>query len=267
MIEDTNGFVLLDQTDNNLKLKETVHPGDSVTLQCTVLTESWDFSVFWIKIPLNRAPEGIATATSYVDAVKMYKPFENHSRINVTWNRVTFNLSFLSVEQTDAATYICGRYEYRTFMFGNGSKLILEEDTEVHPGNSVTLQCTFRHDSGESLPGIIHTHGDSSDQCKKSSKARSPTQSCVNELLVENLSLSDAGTYYCALAICGEIIFGNGTKLDIKENCTSWNSKILALARSNIICVSVIVILGRLLCKHWLQSKTSFKLHIFQKDL
>uniref|UniRef100_A0A4W4E4P2 Ig-like domain-containing protein n=1 Tax=Electrophorus electricus TaxID=8005 RepID=A0A4W4E4P2_ELEEL len=86
----------------------------------------------------------------------------------------------------------------------------------VHPGNSVTLQCTFRHDSGESLPGIIHTHGDSSDQCKKSSKARSPTQSCVNELLVENLSLSDAGTYYCALAICGEIIFGNGTKLDIK---------------------------------------------------
>ncbi|KAK1797476.1 hypothetical protein P4O66_008337 [Electrophorus voltai] len=81
--------------------------GHPTTLQCHVLPEG-DFSVFWMKIPLNKAQEGIAPVTSYVDAVKMYKQFENHSRINVTWNRVTFNLSFLSVEQTDAATYICG---------------------------------------------------------------------------------------------------------------------------------------------------------------
>ncbi|XP_070978117.1 uncharacterized protein [Oncorhynchus clarkii lewisi] len=102
----------------------------------------------------------------------------------------------------------------------------------VHPGDSVTLKCTihietcagehsvywFRHGSGESHPGIIYTHGDKSDQCEKSPKAGSPTQSCVHNLPKRNLSFSDAGTYYCAVASCGEILFGNGTKLDIEEH-------------------------------------------------
>ena len=30
-----------------------------------------------------------------------------------------------------------------------------------------------------------------------------------------NVGTSDAGTYYCALAACGEIVFGKGTKLDV----------------------------------------------------
>uniref|UniRef100_A0A8C8BT51 Ig-like domain-containing protein n=1 Tax=Oncorhynchus tshawytscha TaxID=74940 RepID=A0A8C8BT51_ONCTS len=100
----------------------------------------------------------------------------------------------------------------------------------VQPGDSVTLNCTihtetcagehsvywFRHGSGESHPGIIYTHGERSDQCEKSLEAGSPTQSCVYNLPKRNLSLSDSGTYYCAVASCGEILFGNGTKLDIE---------------------------------------------------
>uniref|UniRef100_A0A3Q2X9G0 Immunoglobulin subtype domain-containing protein n=1 Tax=Haplochromis burtoni TaxID=8153 RepID=A0A3Q2X9G0_HAPBU len=38
-------------------------------------------------------------------------------------------------------------------------------------------------------------------------------QSCVYRLS-KNISSSDSGTYYCAVATCGEILFGNGTKLD-----------------------------------------------------
>lgn len=95
--------------------------------------------------------------------------------------------------------------------------------------DSMTLQCTvatdrcagehsvywFRHNSGESHPGIIYTHGDSSAWCKKNPKAGSPTQTCIYSLPKTNLSYADSGTYYCAVAACGEILFGNGTKLDM----------------------------------------------------
>ena len=36
----------------------------------------------------------------------------------------------------------------------------------------------------------------------------------VSTLPKNNVDSSDAGTYYCALAACGEVVFGNGTKLD-----------------------------------------------------
>uniref|UniRef100_A0A3B1JIL9 Ig-like domain-containing protein n=1 Tax=Astyanax mexicanus TaxID=7994 RepID=A0A3B1JIL9_ASTMX len=101
----------------------------------------------------------------------------------------------------------------------------------VQLGGDTTLQCSiltdnsagdhsvywFRHGSGESDPGIIFTHGNRSDQCKKSSETVSPTQSCIYKLPKNNLSLSDAGTYYCAVAACGHIIFGDGTKLDLRN--------------------------------------------------
>ncbi|KAK1797484.1 hypothetical protein P4O66_008340 [Electrophorus voltai] len=96
----------------------------------------------------------------------------------------------------------------------------------VITGSNVTLNCTvltkrcagkhsvywFRHGSGESHPGIIYIHGNRSGQGKMSSEAGSYTQRCVYMLPKKNLSLSDAGTHYCAVAECGETIFGNGTK-------------------------------------------------------
>lgn len=99
---------------------------------------------------------------------------------------------------------------------------------QAHYGGSVILHCTvitdrcaeehsvywFRHNSRESHPGVIYTHGDSNGWCKKKT-TDSPTQKCIYRLPKTNLSLSDAGTYYCAVAACGEILFGNGTKLHV----------------------------------------------------
>ncbi|XP_041713226.1 uncharacterized protein LOC121546202 [Coregonus clupeaformis] len=111
-----------------------------------------------------------------------------------------------------------------------------------HPGENVTLQCTvlsetctaehsvywFRAGSGESHPGVIYTPGNRSDECEKSPETPSPTKSCVYNLSKNNLSLSDSGTYYCAVATCGEILFGNGTKLDM-ATIKKWNKSEKAL--------------------------------------
>ncbi|KAI4900816.1 hypothetical protein NFI96_016559 [Prochilodus magdalenae] len=77
-----------------------------------------------------------------------------------------------------------------------------------------------------------------------SSETDSSTQSCVYKLPKRNLSLSDAGTYYCAVLMCGEIILGNGTKLDFVGNDVLFPI-ILGLAASNLISMAVILFLGR----------------------
>uniref|UniRef100_A0A8C8GBH4 Ig-like domain-containing protein n=1 Tax=Oncorhynchus tshawytscha TaxID=74940 RepID=A0A8C8GBH4_ONCTS len=152
-------------------------------------------------------------------------------------------------QDRDSATYYCSTAAIYELTYGDRTVLFvkvmntcysLSSDSEsnimsvlqqpvsesVQPGDSVTLNCTihtetcagehsvlwFRHGSGESRPGIIYTHGNWSDQCEKSTETE---KSCIYNLPKRNLSLSDAGTYYCAVASCGEILFGNGTKLDI----------------------------------------------------
>ncbi|KAI4888656.1 hypothetical protein NFI96_030202, partial [Prochilodus magdalenae] len=167
--------------------------------------------------------------------------FEKSRRFNVLKDRNTFILNISNAEPSDSATYYCSVAYYTDIALADWTVLVLKgSPTHLsavlqHPvsdpvelGGDTTLQCSvltnmsagehsvywFRHGSGESHPGIIYTHGNRSDQCKSSSETDSSTQSCVYKLPKRNLSLSDAGTYYCAVLMCGEIILGNGTKLD-----------------------------------------------------
>ncbi|XP_062849614.1 uncharacterized protein LOC134311895 [Trichomycterus rosablanca] len=155
-----------------------------------------------------------------------------------------FTLNIVNAELSDSATYLCVVSYNLDMVFVGYTVLVLKGSpasqyavlqnpalkTVTH-GDNVTLQCTvvaescagehsvfwIRHGSGESHPGIIYTDGDSSDQCKNRSDAGSSTQSCIYSLPKRNLSTSDAGTYYCAVATCGEILYGKGTKLEIKD--------------------------------------------------
>ncbi len=122
------------------------------------------------------------------------------------------------------------------FIFFLGREVSMQSDHEravtdpVHPEDSaVALQCTvltqscagehnvywFRRESGESPPGIIFTQERRNAQCERRSDVNSTADKCIYNLPKRNLSLSDAAIYYCAVAACGEILFGDATKPDV----------------------------------------------------
>lgn len=72
----------------------------------------------------------------------------------------------------------------------------------------------FREATDESHPAIIYADGDMKKQHEEGCEDDSTTQICIYTLAKRNLSLSDAGTYYCAVLACGKIVLGNGTRLE-----------------------------------------------------
>ncbi|XP_045081813.1 uncharacterized protein LOC123492739 [Coregonus clupeaformis] len=215
--------------------------GDTVVLHCLYKSDmAMHFS--WYKQPFGEKPHLISTIYKYDKGATFYHEFKDNPRFSVQSSKGINHLSISDLKSSDSATYYCGSAHSNVVEFGKGtilnvkefnSKTVLQQSVSesVQQGDSVTLNCTihtetcagghsvywFRHGSGESHPGIIYTHGDRHDQCEKSSEAGSPTQSCVYNLPKKNLNLSDAGTYYCAVASCGEILFGDGTKLYIHD--------------------------------------------------
>uniref|UniRef100_A0A8K9X458 Immunoglobulin domain-containing protein n=1 Tax=Oncorhynchus mykiss TaxID=8022 RepID=A0A8K9X458_ONCMY len=227
------------------------HRGASVNITCFWPTDV-NTDVVWFKQTLGQKPLLMTSTLSsgqYFYFNNFTKNFTETKHLSVKKGVDSFNLTISKTEPWDSATYYCGAMKVGKVKFGDGTLLIVKGkynlNTMILLRHSLQVQspttCAgehrvfwFRHGSGESRPGILYTNRDRSDQCENCTEAGSPTQSCVYNLPKRNLSLSDAGTYYCAVASCGEILFGNGTKLDVDP---------LAL------CVILIIVLAYVLYK------------------
>ncbi|TWW63282.1 hypothetical protein D4764_03G0002900 [Takifugu flavidus] len=53
----------------------------------------------------------------------------------------------------------------------------------------------------------MYSHTGRNKQCERK------TNTCFYSFSLKNLNTSQTGTYYCAVAACGHILFGTGTKL------------------------------------------------------
>ncbi|XP_031647838.1 uncharacterized protein LOC116353968 isoform X2 [Oncorhynchus kisutch] len=249
--------------------------GDTVVLRCFNAGDMGIMFSFY-KQPFGNVPQLISTIYKYARNATFYHEFKGNPRFSVEGGQGKNNLMITDVELSDSGTYYCGSAYGYMVEFGQGFILIIKDSgsrnmpvihqpvsESVQPGDSVTLNCTihtetcagehsvywFRHGSGESHPGIIYTHGERSDQCEKSLEAGSPTQSCVYNLPKRNLSLSDSGTYYCAVASCGEILFGNGTKLDIEGGSVDLLLFVYCLAIALAFAFILIILLACMIYK------------------
>ncbi|XP_022607950.1 immunoglobulin kappa light chain-like [Seriola dumerili] len=234
----------------NLKLSSSVHKdilrfipakvGDNVTLRCVYEGNAVKM-LYWYKQTLGQRPKRISSFYKHQKSYTFTDEFKNISRFSLETDNGKNHLTISNLHISDSATYYCISCSSFKFEFVEGATVSVQGSglniqASVHqsgsetiqPGGSVTLSCTVHtgtcdgehsvywfKDSEESHPGLIYTHGDRNDQCER--KPETQTQTCVYNLPMQSLNLSHAGTYYCAVASCGHILFGNRTKLDFEN--------------------------------------------------
>ncbi|XP_062301316.1 uncharacterized protein LOC134006244 [Scomber scombrus] len=213
--------------------------GGSLTLQCFYKDDSAT-RLYWYKQTLGQTPRLMSTLYVFSKNGTFHDEFKNN-RFKLDTTNGKNHLTITNLDISDSATYYCVSCYLSMSEFLVGTTLNVKHSALVHqsssesiqPGGSVTLNCTvhtgtcddgehsvywFKY-SEESHPGLIYTHGGRNDQCNTDTNTQ--THTCVYNLPMKPLNPSHAGTYYCAVASCGQIVFGDGTKLDFEHEVDS----------------------------------------------
>nr|XP_015801515.2 uncharacterized protein LOC107376768 [Nothobranchius furzeri] len=214
----------------------SVAVGENITLHC-FCDSLLAMHVSWYRQTLGRKPEILSVIYKYGDTSDTSHQLENNPRFSVQVKNRANHLLISDTHLSDSASYFCGSSYSNTMEFGDGVFLsvaepnhveILQEPTSemVQLGDFVTFKCAVRTECchGEQIvywfkdgyyQQPLHTQ---TDQCQPVSGRQSPSLRCLYLLQKNNLSYSDAGTYYCSVASCGQIVLGSGSKLFIGHN-------------------------------------------------
>ncbi|XP_041841416.1 uncharacterized protein LOC121639889 [Melanotaenia boesemani] len=238
---------------------ESVDVGQDVKLDCSYEDGS-AVVFFWYKQTLGHKPQLISKFFKHKSNGSLNGEFGKDSRFALETSRGKNDLKISNVQISDSATYYCvSGYSY---VFEHLAGIIVHVKSSVSiiqtsvyqsesdtTRDSKTLSCTVQtgicdeehsvywfKDSGEALSREIYTYRSGNDQCEQNTNTQ--THTCVY-----NLKMASAGTYYCAVASCGQILFGNGTKLEDSSLLLQVLSG--ALVFSNIL----VVILTYTVCK------------------
>ncbi|XP_076005104.1 uncharacterized protein LOC142999424 [Genypterus blacodes] len=262
--------------------------GDNVTLHCKISQKNFGL-FYWQKHSLGYMAQTVAIET--FGEVKLSGQF-NNSRFTVKVDAAQYFLTITNVNKEDEATYFCQVGTVYAMEFYNGTFLAVNDNNQqnsvdvkqeprktkfVQLDDHINLQCSLRYKnqenrancsgghrvswfrSGNSYPGLVYTHWNSSAACVESPSSQ---RSCVYTLPKHKASSSAAGTYYCAVATCGEILFGDGTTVEPISGPELDLVK-LVLGILLVCCVIVILVLivsrkQRPCCEHCKRPASAF---------
>uniref|UniRef100_A0A3B4Y6N3 Tyrosine-protein phosphatase non-receptor type substrate 1-like n=1 Tax=Seriola lalandi dorsalis TaxID=1841481 RepID=A0A3B4Y6N3_SERLL len=235
--------------------------GENVTLKCACQDNAVTF-LSWYQQSLGGKPQIISTRMKHKKEADMYPGYKERFQVSTQNKEGNNHLTITNLRPADSAIYYCGILEFNAIEFGQGAFLHVKTPTSniqavVHqpdfellrPGDPLSLSCTvyaeplcegeqslywFRN--GASQPTVMDPSG---GQCTSLS---SHVKNCTADLTLKSASSSDAGMYYCALASCGEITFGNGTRVEIVDVSTKV-SPLMLYFLSVALAVSIIILL------------------------
>ncbi|XP_024860007.1 uncharacterized protein LOC108231290 isoform X2 [Kryptolebias marmoratus] len=246
---------------------KTAAVGQNVTLMCPLVKNVlYQETFYWIRLVSGNWLEFVGARFNFE-----HDGLTKFPHIQVKQEEETFLLQINGAKQSDTGLYYCVKTKQLEIMFLTGTMLkikgpdpditaVIQKSSSdpISPGDPETLQCSvlsdsekktcsedhrvswFRAGSDESHPSLIYAHGNSGEECGVSPEADS-VKKCVYKFS-KTVSSSDTGTYYCAVATCGQILFGKGAKLDNQES-NLWDlSKIFLILLSVALTVSLAVI-------------------------
>ncbi|XP_059201630.1 uncharacterized protein LOC131981370 [Centropristis striata] len=205
-----------------------VQLGDSLTLSCAILGDQ-DALFYWYKLKCGYMLQTVGAGT--FGKISLEGQF-NNSRFTLKKESTQCLLNIKNVSKEDEATYFCQAGSAYTMKFLNGIFLSVDDHKNQQKSNQ---QKSFYVKQSSEIESV--QPGDSvSLQCSLLSKNKENNDDCAGE----HRHASDAGNYYCAVVACGEIMFGEGTKAQTRQQ---WDPVVIILGSLLALCVIVITIL------------------------
>ncbi|XP_069027624.1 immunoglobulin superfamily member 3-like [Embiotoca jacksoni] len=278
-------------TLNTLVPVTTVQIGEPVTLTCSLLK----FSSVRFKWYKQSAGDNLKLIVTLLTSTSAFEPEFPQSRFQAHLHDGFSNLTILRTVQEDEGMYHCTSADWintawtGTYLLVKGNNVqtsnytVTQWPTASGPGrDSATLQCSilsdpehmkcpghhsvfwFRVGSDESHPDTIYTDRHRNNECDEKYDAQ---KSCVYRFS-KNISSSDAGTYFCAVATCGRILFGNISKLHLAQTTHSVliERVILIVCLAISVIGNVVLICKIRVCEQRRASGTESALSETQKD-
>ncbi|XP_014901751.1 uncharacterized protein LOC106955840 [Poecilia latipinna] len=245
---------------DELKIEvKTVTAGQNVTLSCPRKTSAlYRETFYWIRLVSGNWPEFLGSTVNFkIDDVSKIP------HIQTKQEEKEFILHINEAKRNDTGLYYCIKIRQLDFIFMKGTFLKIESDIvdvildspsgSVNAENSDTLQCSVLSDSEKktcpadsrvywfkagpdhSHPSLLYLQENSGDECENSPEAQT-AQKCFYNFS----GTSDSGIHHCAVAACGQILFGNRLKL-WGANSMDF-SKILLPSLCSALVISLVVI-------------------------